>query len=230
MLSPPIPLRPARRHHARHPIQEMLQDVLAFMTEHSALVALLVFAAALIEYVFPPFWGDTILLVGCFLAGVGRAEPWQVFAGMLLGSILGALAAYGLGLRFGETSLRLMSRSRRAAAIAERAERWQASHGVRILAVNRFLPGVRGFLMPMAGMARMPLRTVLVWSTVSNVAYCSLLLGIGLVVGARSADISEMQVQFHSVSLIAAIAATALVALLSIRYFFAQRRRCSESS
>ena len=125
MLSPPIPLRLARHHHARHPIQEMLQDVLAFMTEHSALVALLVFAAALLEYVFPPFWGDTIILVGCFLAGVGRAESWQVFTGMLLGSILGALTAYGLGLRFGEASLRLMSR--RAAAIAERAGRWQAS-------------------------------------------------------------------------------------------------------
>lgn len=208
----------------------MLQDVLAFMTEHSALVAVLVFGAALLEYVFPPFWGDTIMLVGCFLAGIGRAEGWQVFAGMLVGSLVGALAAYGLGRRFGATSLKLMSRSKRAKSFAERAERWQAAHGVRILAVNRFLPGLRGFFLPMAGISRMPVRTVFVWSTVSNLAYCSLLLGIGLAVGAGSADISEMQGQFRSASTVAALLAIALVVVLTVRYFLLQRRRCSEGS
>ena len=208
----------------------MLQDVLAFMTEHPALIALLVFGAALLEYVIPPFWGDTIILAGCFLAGIGRAEAWQVFAGALVGSMLGALAAYGLGLRFGAASLKLMSRSRRAKAISDRAERWQAAHGVRILAVNRFLPGLRSFFLPMAGISRMPLRTVFVWSTVSNVAYCALLLGIGLAVGRGSADIGDMQLQFRSASTVAAVAAVALIAVLTVRYFLAQRRRCSEGS
>ena len=42
----------------------MFHDVLTFMTEHAALVAVVVFVAAATEYVFPPFWGDTIMLTG----------------------------------------------------------------------------------------------------------------------------------------------------------------------
>ena len=76
----------------------------------------------------------------------------------------------------------------------------------------------------------MPVRTVLVWSTVSNVAYCTFLLGVGLAVGAGSADIADMQLQFRSASVIAAIAAAALLAVLTLRHFFVQRRRCSEGS
>jgi membrane-associated protein len=208
----------------------MLQDLLSLMDQHAALVALLVFAAALLEYVFPPFWGDTIMLVGCFLAGVDRADPVQVYAAAVLGSCLGALAAYGIGRRFGSASLSLMSRSRRARRFADRAERWQADHGTRILAVNRFLPGVRAFFLPLAGIAGMPLRTVAVWSTVSNVAYCGLLLGVGLAVGAGSADLADMQGQFRSASLLGAAVAVALVAGLTLRHFLTQRRGCSEGS
>ena len=208
----------------------MLQDVLAYMAAHPALVALLVFAAAAIEYVFPPFWGDTIMLTGCFLVGVDRADAAPVFAAAVLGSIVGALSAYGIGRRFGGASLRFLSRSRRARRLHQRAEAWQAAHGARILAFNRFLPGVRAFSLPLAGIARMPLRTVVVWSTVSNVAYCALLLGLGLAVGAGSADIADMQGRFRSASVVAAIAAVALVGGLTLRHFLVQRRRCSERS
>lgn len=208
----------------------MLQDVLAYMSEHSALVALLVFAAAAIEYVFPPFWGDTIMLTGCFLVGIDRVDPAPVFAAALLGSVVGALSAYGIGMRFGAASLRLVSRSPRAQRLHARAQGWQAAHGARILAVNRFLPGVRAFSLPLAGISRMPLRTVFLWSTVSNVAYCSLLLGLGLVVGAGSADIAEMEGRFRAASLFAAGLALLLVAGLTLRHFLVQRRRCSEGS
>ena len=208
----------------------MLNDILLFMSQHSALVAVIVFAAAAIEYLFPPFWGDTIMLAGCFLAGLDRVAAWQVFAAALAGSVVGALAAFELGRRFGDSSLRLMSRSSRATRLLERAKDWQEAHGGRILAVNRFLPGVRAFFLPLAGASGMRLRTVAVWSTVSNLAYCSLLLGVGLSLGAGGVDIGEMEGRFSSLSLLAAAGAVALVLILTVRHVLLQRRRCSERS
>ena len=90
------------------------------MTAHPALVVLVVFAAATLEYLFPPFWGDTIMLSGCFLAGLDRVGSLEVFAAAFLGSCLGALGAYGLGRRFGPSSFAWFGKSRRG-------RRWRGS-------------------------------------------------------------------------------------------------------
>ena len=42
----------------------MFSDPIAFLAAHPGLLLLVVFDAAAIEYVFPPFWGDTLMLAG----------------------------------------------------------------------------------------------------------------------------------------------------------------------
>lgn len=204
----------------------MLDDPLAFMSAHPASVVIFVFAAAVLEYVFPPFWGDTVMLVGCFLAGLDRVDALHVFAAALLGSCLGAVAAYGIGRRFGAASLALCSRSARARRLAETAERWHARHGSRVLALNRFLPGVRAFFLPLAGIGNMPLRRVLVWSTVSNALYCALLLSVGLAVGASAPDFGVLEGRFRSATVVAGIVAVALLVVLTVVHRLRRRRCC----
>src|SRR5688572_30690893 len=53
--------------------------------------------AALIEYVFPPFPGDSILVLGGIYAVRGE-KPWLlVLAAVTLGSVLGSAIDYGFG-------------------------------------------------------------------------------------------------------------------------------------
>src|SRR5215510_785873 len=102
---------------------------------------LFVFVSAFLEYVVPPFWGDTFMLVGFFLAAQGVAPPVVIFAMALLGSILGAAVAFRLGERFGFAVLhRLPLFSRRS---EERVERLFRRFGEPLLAANRFVPLVR---------------------------------------------------------------------------------------
>ena len=202
----------------------MLDNPLAFLVGHPAVIVAAVFAAAVLEYVFPPFWGDTMMLGGCVLAGTHHVSAWAVFAAAVAGSSLGACAAYYLGHHFGRASLRLAGR--RAQRWAEKAERLCQAHGLRVVAVNRFLPGLRAFLMPLAGLGKMPLGAVLAWATLSNVMWCGLLLAIGLLTGSQVQDFAELQGSFRGVALLAGAGAFAILLALTARAVL-QRRRVS---
>jgi membrane-associated protein len=199
-------------------------DPVELLAAHPATLVLIVFGAALLEYVFPPFWGDTLMLAGCFMAGTHRASAAGVFAAALLGSCAGAACAYGLGRRFGRASFSLLAWSSRAQRLRERAERLYDDHGSRVLAVNRFLPGARAFFLPLAGVGNMPFGRVLVWSSVSNVAWCGLLLGAGLWVGATAPSFAAMQGSFRTLTLVGAAAAAGLLLLLTARHLLGRTR------
>ena len=133
-------------------------------------------ASALLEYVFPPFPGDTVTLFGAFLI---TAKGWSfagVFAAVLLGSGAGALADFWLG--------RWLGRTRHPKQLDRLVERFQR-HGEVYLVVNRFLPGVRALFFVAAGMAGMRASRVLFWALVSATLWNLVLIAIGSAVGAN---------------------------------------------
>jgi membrane protein DedA with SNARE-associated domain len=141
--------------------------------------------AAMLEYLVPPFPGDTITLMGGVYAVRGD-HPWPlVFLVVTAGSVAGAALNYWFGTwlarrfeahphasLFGLTHARLegvQARMRRG--------------GPWLLLVNRFLPGIRGVIFIAAGAARLPRRNALLLGAVSAMAYNALVLTIGRAVG-----------------------------------------------
>ena len=143
---------------------------------------LLVVLMAWLEYVFPPVPGDSTMLFACFLAGTGALRLDAALAACLAGSVAGATTAYALGRRLGRSYFFL--RSEWARAELARLESAFARHGARLLAVNRFIPGVRGFFLYAAGIGRLGWRPVLIYSTLSNFAWVALIAWGGTSLGA----------------------------------------------
>jgi membrane protein DedA with SNARE-associated domain len=189
----------------------MFSDPVLFLSQHPAALLTLVFAAAAIEYVFPPFWGDTLMLAGSFVAGVDRRSMMAVFAAAVFGSCLGAAVAWWMGRRFGQASMRVFRRSARAQRIAGRAEKLFADHGSRVLALNRFIPGLRAFFLPLAGAGRLPFRPTMVWATVSNLLYCGIVVLAGFFIASRSPDFADFQSHVRLLMLVAAGVSTLLM-------------------
>jgi membrane protein DedA with SNARE-associated domain len=154
---------------------------------HSALQAypwmglLLVVLFAWLEYVFPPAPGDSVMLFACFLAGAGVLSLPATLAACLLGSVAGAMTAYGTGARLGRSYFFL--RSNWARTEIDRLERGFARFGARVLLVNRFLPGVRGVFLYAAGIGRLPWRAVFLHSTLSNLLWIALIAWAGASLG-----------------------------------------------
>ena len=78
--------------------------------------------------------------------------------------------------------------------------------------------------MPLAGLGRLPLGAVLLWATVSNILWCALLLGVGLVTGSQVKDFTQLQGSFRGIALAAGAVAFVALALLTARALLNRRR------
>ena len=124
----------------------------------AALYAVL-FLAGLVETAFPPFPGDVLTVLASFALA---RQNGSVVAGLALsssGSYLGGLVLWGLATQWSTRSSRALSRCVDAGGIV-RAQRLLVRHGVLLVVVSRFIPGIRSLILVAAGLARMPFRQV----------------------------------------------------------------------
>ncbi len=149
---------------------------------------LVLFGASLVEYVFPPFPGDAVTLLGAFYAVQGVLSLPLVFLVVTAGSVAGAAIDYGIGRRLGRAAERRLpgENAKHPWASLDRLHVFEARyrrHGDLFILVNRFLPGIRGFFFLAAGASGMPFRRVMILGAVSAGVWNALLLAAGFAVG-----------------------------------------------
>ncbi|PTL81122.1 DedA family protein [Vitiosangium sp. GDMCC 1.1324] len=175
---------------------ELLDNLIA----HIGWLGLLVLGlAAALEYVVPPFPGDTITLLGGVYAVRGE-HPWPlVFLVVVAGSVVGALINYQVGRwlvgrferRPGEAFLGITH---------ERLESMQSQmrhKGPWLLLANRFIPGVRGLIFVAAGAAHMPRANALILGALSAMAHTGLVLALGAAVGGNLEQLEELMWRYQ---------------------------------
>jgi len=147
--------------------------------DHDSVLGLGVLAgSATIEYVFPPFPGDFVTVFGAILVtGYGWSLP-LVLGAVMLGSVLGALVAFEVG---GV----LARRRKKARPMLDKVVARFKRHGAAFVMVNRFLPGIRGFVFVAAGLAQMPRGKVMLFAAISALAWNLLLMAVGAALGAN---------------------------------------------
>lgn len=117
---------------------------------------------AAIENIVPPVPADTFVLVGGFVAGIGRADAVMVFLATWLANVASAVLVYGVGFRYGAKFFtegpgrRIMSPGQ-----LETVDGFYQRWGILALFSTRFLPGLRAVVPVFAGVSREPLRRVL---------------------------------------------------------------------
>lgn len=142
--------------------------------------ALLLYFAAMIEYVFPPFPGDTVFIAGGFFAMHGVIRVDVTFAALLLGTWSGTILAWWIGKysienpKFRALVLKYVSSEQ-----IQRLINLYAKYGNWLLFFNRFIPGIRGTFVIGSGIVQMPLKRVMLWSTASALLWNTLLILIG---------------------------------------------------
>ncbi len=191
-------------------------------TQALPIAFVVLFFGSIIEYVFPPFPGDTVFLFGAFLAGRGLLPVWLVFLSGSLGSFAGSLALYGLGKTRGRDYFIKKNFSffsaERVRTLEDRFARW----GGIIISVNRFAPGFRPFFFVAAGLARMSLLPVAVYSLISITAWNFGIFYLGFLMGQQW----EKMKQFVRVySLVVFIFITAAIVVYIVVKVVAARRK-----
>src|SRR5690606_32687621 len=139
-------------------MEESVREFLANLPMGPLAISLLV-GAALLEYIFPPFPGDTAVLAGAFLVATADWSPFAVLLAVNVGSICGLLLDYyfGLYVRHHDASWRVRSKFwLRISDSINKVLPLFEKHPSFYLVINRFLPSVRAFFFVAAGMAEVP--------------------------------------------------------------------------
>ena len=141
------------------------------------------FMGAFLENVLPPIPGDTLIVFGAYLAGIGVIQVWPAYISMYVGSAMGCLLVYGMAYVKGRDFFLRLERRFFDESKIEVAEIWFDKYGIRIVIFNRFLPTVRAFVGIVAGIIRMnPVRMTL-YVAIGVFLWNSLLVYFGLMVG-----------------------------------------------
>jgi membrane-associated protein len=186
---------------------------------------LVLFGASFVEYVFPPFPGDSIVLLGAFYAVRGAISWPLAFAAVTAGAVAGAWLDWRVGAALAPC---LEARAAlRGPLDTERLARFEAAYrrwGGWLLLANRFLPGIRAFLFVAAGATAIPLPRVLVLGGISAAAWNALLLAVGGLLARNVEEMASFADRYtRALSIFLAAVALALAARLLAR----RRRRGS---
>jgi membrane protein DedA with SNARE-associated domain len=163
--------------------------------------------SAAIEYVFPPFPGDAVTLFGAVLVTGYGWSFGLVLGAVMLGSLVGALAAYQLGVVWARR------RSAKPRPLLDAVVARFRRHGPIYIVVNRFLPGVRGLIFVAAGLAGVDRRRVLLYATISALAWNLAIMGLGAALGANLDALEEL-VETYTMAAWAVVIVVIGVALL----------------
>jgi membrane-associated protein len=203
-------------------LERLAQTLSAVLVGTSAYAPLVLFFGSFVEYVFPPFPGDTLVILGAWYSVHGALSWPMSFLSVTAGAIAGAFLDYQVGVALGRSLDR--SAGRRGGLGADRLHRVEQGyrkHGAWFLVANRFVPGVRAFLFVAAGASGIPLGKVLLYGGLSAALWNALLLAAGSLL---VKNLDEL-VHFVSDYTTAAWAAMAAAAVLWVLVALWRRRR-----
>jgi membrane-associated protein len=108
--------------------------------------------------------GDSLLVLAGLFAAVGDDAPVHlslpiVLVGLFVAAVAGAQTGYFIGQRMGPALFRRPDSRLFKQEYVEKAQHYFDSHGPKTIVLARFIPIVRTFANPMAGVGRMDART-----------------------------------------------------------------------
>jgi membrane protein DedA with SNARE-associated domain len=141
-----------------------------------------------LENIFPPIPSELILPLAGFLTGQNRFSFPLVLVATTLGSLLGALLLYGIGMAAGQRGVRRLFECYGHLALLtpddlSRAETWFDRYGPVAVFIGRLIPVVRSLVSIPAGYRRMPVGQFLLLTGFGSVLWNGALVTLGWILG-----------------------------------------------
>ncbi|MFF0083298.1 DedA family protein [Streptomyces canus] len=186
--------------------------------------------AIALENLFPPIPSEAILPLAGFAASTGRMSLVAVLLWTTAGSVIGALALYGVGALLGRDRTVALAARLPLVKVSdiERTEAWFLWHGTKAVFFGRMIPVFRSLVSVPAGVERMPLPVFLTLTTVGSALWNTAFVLAGHALGANWTQVTDIVSAYSKVVL--AVAVLALVAFIAVRLLRRGRQSPTEVS
>lgn len=163
-----------------------------------------------------PIPSEVIMTFSGYLASTHVMTLIGITLAGTLGSVLGSLVAYALGVYGGQPFL---ARYGRYILIShrdlDRAHRWFGRYGQAAVFAGRLLPVLRTFISVPAGVAGMPLVPFIVYSAAGSFVWCAMLGWVGLRLGRHWRALAPYM---HGIDIGVAVMTAAFIVVTLVRH------------
>ncbi|UYZ22473.1 DedA family protein [Mesobacillus jeotgali] len=147
-----------------------------------------------LENIFPPIPSEVILTFAGFMTASTDLSITGVILSSTVGSLLGAVLLYGLGLQMGVEKLeRIVDKWGHLLRVTKKdihkADSWFDRYGAWTVLFCRVIPLIRSLISIPAGISEMKFRTFLLFTTIGTLIWNSVLVYLGATVGASWEEI-----------------------------------------
>ncbi|WP_031069928.1 DedA family protein [Streptomyces sp. NRRL S-118] len=173
--------------------------------------------AIALENLFPPIPSEVILPLAGFASATGRIGLLAALLWTTAGSVIGALALYGVGAALGRDRTVAIAGKLPLVKVAdiERTEAWFARHGTKAVFFGRMLPIFRSLISVPAGIERMPLPVFLALTTAGSAIWNTAFVLAGYALGDNWEEVTRY-VSLYSKAVLA-VAVGAVVVFVAVR-------------
>ena len=169
--------------------------------------------AAYMENVIPPIPGDSVVIFGAYLVGLGKIEFFPSLIITTVGSVAGFMTFYVIGRYGGREYFEAKNFKWFDAGRMNKVEGWIQKRGLLIILANRFLAGTRSVVSIFAGFARLGWLKVTVLAFISSLVWNGILITAGYYAG-KNWKYVESFVQNYSIIVLVIIVLTIGVGLM----------------
>ncbi|MGI5354988.1 DedA family protein [Streptomyces sp. CA-252508] len=175
--------------------------------------------AIALENLFPPLPSEVILPMAGFASATGRIGLIAALLWTTAGSVIGALALYGVGALLGRDRTIAVASKLPLVKVSdiERTEAWFARHGTKAVFFGRMIPIFRSLISVPAGVERMPLPVFLGLTTLGSAIWNTAFVLAGYLLGDNWEQVTHYVSLYSKVVLVVALGAVG--AFVGVRLF-----------
>ena len=175
-----------------------------------------------LENIFPPIPSEVILTFGGFMTTTSNMSIIGVIIVSTIGSIVGAIVLYGIGLLLDVNRLeRIVDKwghfLRLTSKDIDKVNAWFHKFGVWAVFLGRLVPLVRSLISIPAGMAHMNFWVFLLFTTLGSLIWNSILVSVGAAVGTSWSTIVGYMDTYSNVVLLLLVVFFVLFIILFIK-------------
>ncbi|MBG6216727.1 membrane protein DedA with SNARE-associated domain [Arthrobacter sp. CAN_A6] len=177
--------------------------------------------AIALENLFPPLPSEVILPLAGFTASRGNFSLFEAIFWTTLGSVVGALALYGLGAALGRRRMRAIVAKVPLIDVEDidKVEAWFNRHGYSAVFFGRMIPLFRSLISIPAGIERMPLTVFLVLTTAGSLIWNSIFVLAGFYLGENWHIVEEYASVFQRIVIIAVVLVAVYFVVTKVRKY-----------
>ncbi len=162
----------------------MLENIVAYLSSLDITwIYVILFFFSFIENIFPPSPSDVVVVVGASLIASTSIGFLPVLLITSIGSALGFILMYYVGLLLSEKVLRTNKLKFISPDALSKTDEWFSKYGYKIILANRFLPGTRSVISFFSGVHELNVGKTFLFALISAFLWNTIIVYLGMALG-----------------------------------------------